>query len=189
MICYYTSNSAIICNSTTFLPLFDVVGWRPIWDYTRQTSKEHGGGSKRRKYRGKSEGIFVHDPTRETLSSTAVAVSVTATQWTVVGRTTLIRDFAVVSALDLRSDTDERTPESILGRGEQHLLLNLGVIWGPVHITRRHQHTRYRRTAEWQAHQEKNVILFRLPAPSFSYSKSYTAQRGSASGRSARKSS
>ena len=38
----------------------------------------------------------------------------------------------VVGALDLRGDTDERATESVLGRGEQHLVLDLRVIGRPV---------------------------------------------------------
>lgn len=107
-------------------------------------------------------------------------------------RTTFVCHLAVICALDLCGDADEGAPEGVFRRGEQHLLLDLGIVWGPVRV-RTHAisvSTSYPDSAtgaqgeHGAAHQEKKQILFLLPAPSFSNSKSYTAQRHSYSGRS-----
>jgi hypothetical protein len=46
--------------------------------------------------------------------------------------TALISDLIQISTLNLCSDTDQRSPQSILGRREQHLLFDLGLVGGPV---------------------------------------------------------
>lgn len=43
----------------------------------------------------------------------------------------LVADLGKVGTLNFGRDTDEGLPESVFGRGENHLLLDLGVIGGP----------------------------------------------------------
>ena len=62
---------------------------------------------------------------------------VIAARLRLVGRTRhlvkdrFVGDFAQISSLDLSRDTDESLAESLLGRGVEHLLLDLGLIRRP----------------------------------------------------------
>ena len=55
------------------------------------------------------------------------------------GRTALVCDLAEVRPLNLGGDADERAPQRVLGRREQHLLLHLRVVGRP---DRRGSHAR-----------------------------------------------